>query len=160
MEALRIELLGTNIGTSVFCPGGVNTDNRPAIRRRKPLQGEAVKREGRPGAAVGAWIRWRRASACSTACATTTSTSSRTRSSTRDAGALRCDPRLGAAEAAPRAGSKAETRVLTAPTYAPEIVHRNLPRKSYRGWGADPAARRLELRRLVRDVLPGPSRRT
>jgi len=27
MEALRIELEGTNIGTSVFCPGGVATDN-------------------------------------------------------------------------------------------------------------------------------------
>ncbi|HEY4214293.1 MAG TPA: SDR family oxidoreductase [Steroidobacteraceae bacterium] len=29
MEALRIELEGTNIGTSAFCPGGVNTDNLP-----------------------------------------------------------------------------------------------------------------------------------
>lgn len=29
MEALRIELERTNIGTSVFCPGGVNTDNSP-----------------------------------------------------------------------------------------------------------------------------------
>ena len=29
MEALRIELEGTNIGTSAFCPGGVNTDNSP-----------------------------------------------------------------------------------------------------------------------------------
>jgi NADP-dependent 3-hydroxy acid dehydrogenase YdfG len=27
MEALRIELETTNVGTSVFCPGGVNTDN-------------------------------------------------------------------------------------------------------------------------------------
>jgi NAD(P)-dependent dehydrogenase (short-subunit alcohol dehydrogenase family) len=27
MEALRVELEGTNIGTSVFCPGAVNTDN-------------------------------------------------------------------------------------------------------------------------------------
>jgi short-subunit dehydrogenase len=29
MEGLRIELEGTNIGTSAFCPGGVNTDNLP-----------------------------------------------------------------------------------------------------------------------------------
>src|SRR5580658_8646938 len=29
MEALRIELEGTNIGTSAFCPGGVSTDNLP-----------------------------------------------------------------------------------------------------------------------------------
>ncbi|HWW80316.1 MAG TPA: SDR family NAD(P)-dependent oxidoreductase, partial [Steroidobacteraceae bacterium] len=27
MEALRVELESTNIGTSVFCPGGVSTDN-------------------------------------------------------------------------------------------------------------------------------------
>src|SRR4249920_2905316 len=27
MEALRVELMGTNIGTSVFLPGGVSTDN-------------------------------------------------------------------------------------------------------------------------------------
>ena len=27
MEALRVELMGTNIGTSVFMPGGVSTDN-------------------------------------------------------------------------------------------------------------------------------------
>jgi NAD(P)-dependent dehydrogenase (short-subunit alcohol dehydrogenase family) len=27
MEALRVELMGTNIGTSVFTPGGVSTDN-------------------------------------------------------------------------------------------------------------------------------------
>ncbi|MGH8226589.1 MAG: SDR family oxidoreductase [Steroidobacteraceae bacterium] len=30
MEALRIELEGTNIGTSVFCPGGVGSENPPA----------------------------------------------------------------------------------------------------------------------------------
>jgi NADP-dependent 3-hydroxy acid dehydrogenase YdfG len=29
MEALRVELESTNVGTSVFCPGGVNTDNYP-----------------------------------------------------------------------------------------------------------------------------------
>jgi NAD(P)-dependent dehydrogenase (short-subunit alcohol dehydrogenase family) len=37
MEALRIELEGTNIGTSVFCPGGVNTDNQPAGSRPPQL---------------------------------------------------------------------------------------------------------------------------
>jgi hypothetical protein len=36
-------------------------------------------------------------------------------------------------EAFPEARAKAETRVLTAPPYAPEIVHRLQPRKSYRG---------------------------
>ena len=33
----------------------------------------------------------------------------------------------------PEARAKAETRVLTAPPYAPEIVKRSQPRKSYRG---------------------------
>jgi NAD(P)-dependent dehydrogenase (short-subunit alcohol dehydrogenase family) len=36
MEALRIELEGTNIGTSAFCPGGVSTDNRPPGSRPPP----------------------------------------------------------------------------------------------------------------------------
>src|SRR5580698_9917498 len=34
MEALRVELEGTNIGTSAFCPGGVMTDNRPEGQRK------------------------------------------------------------------------------------------------------------------------------
>ena len=36
MEALRIELEGTNIGTSAFCPGGVSTDNQPPGSRPPP----------------------------------------------------------------------------------------------------------------------------
>jgi len=42
MESLRIELEGTNIGTSAFCPGGVNTDNLPPGTRPPPT-------DGRPG---------------------------------------------------------------------------------------------------------------
>jgi NAD(P)-dependent dehydrogenase (short-subunit alcohol dehydrogenase family) len=34
MEALRVELEGTNIGTSAYCPGGVITDNRPPDQRK------------------------------------------------------------------------------------------------------------------------------
>src|SRR6202167_3728314 len=44
MEALRIELEGTNIGTSVFCPGGVSTDNLPPGSRPPPPPGP----DGRP----------------------------------------------------------------------------------------------------------------
>ena len=36
MEALRVELEGTNIGTSAFCPGGVMTDNRPEAATPPP----------------------------------------------------------------------------------------------------------------------------
>lgn len=38
MEALRIELEGTNIGTSVFCPGGVNTDNYIGTGKEDPFR--------------------------------------------------------------------------------------------------------------------------
>src|ERR1700742_4031130 len=36
MEALRVELESTNIGTSVFCPGGVNTDNYVGTGEENP----------------------------------------------------------------------------------------------------------------------------
>jgi len=38
MEALRIELEGTNIGTSAFCPGGVNTDNYIGTGEENPFR--------------------------------------------------------------------------------------------------------------------------
>jgi NAD(P)-dependent dehydrogenase (short-subunit alcohol dehydrogenase family) len=38
MEALRVELESTNIGTSVFCPGGVNTDNYVGSGEANPLR--------------------------------------------------------------------------------------------------------------------------
>ncbi len=37
MEALRVELESTNIGTSVFCPGGVNTDNYVGTGELEPV---------------------------------------------------------------------------------------------------------------------------
>jgi NAD(P)-dependent dehydrogenase (short-subunit alcohol dehydrogenase family) len=38
MEALRVELESTNIGTSVFCPGGVTTDNYVGSGEENPLR--------------------------------------------------------------------------------------------------------------------------
>jgi NAD(P)-dependent dehydrogenase (short-subunit alcohol dehydrogenase family) len=52
MEALRIELEGTNIGTSAFCPGGVSTDNLPPGSRPPPPPGP----DGRPRPAFGAGL--------------------------------------------------------------------------------------------------------
>ena len=43
MEALRVELESTNIGTGVFCPGGVNTDNYVGLDKPNPF------RKPRPG---------------------------------------------------------------------------------------------------------------
>jgi NAD(P)-dependent dehydrogenase (short-subunit alcohol dehydrogenase family) len=51
MEALRIELEGTNIGTSVFCPGGVSTDNLPP-GSRPPVLGP----DGKPRPSFGAGL--------------------------------------------------------------------------------------------------------
>ncbi|MGB6452390.1 MAG: hypothetical protein WBE92_16685, partial [Steroidobacteraceae bacterium] len=36
MEALRVELESTNIGTGVFCPGGVNTNNYAGTGKDNP----------------------------------------------------------------------------------------------------------------------------
>ena len=64
MEALRVELESTNIGTGVFCPGGVNTDNYVGMDEpnpfRKPRPGEWPPRPAWPPP----WTRWRPASAC------------------------------------------------------------------------------------------------
>jgi NAD(P)-dependent dehydrogenase (short-subunit alcohol dehydrogenase family) len=38
MEALRVELESTHIGTSVFCPGGVNTDNYVGTGEQNPFR--------------------------------------------------------------------------------------------------------------------------
>jgi NAD(P)-dependent dehydrogenase (short-subunit alcohol dehydrogenase family) len=46
MEALRVELESTNIGTSVFCPGGVQTDNYVGSGEENPLRKPPA--DGRP----------------------------------------------------------------------------------------------------------------
>jgi NAD(P)-dependent dehydrogenase (short-subunit alcohol dehydrogenase family) len=118
MEALRVELMGTNIGTSVFTPGGVSTDNigsaeGTAVLMMDPLEaGERVLNgvrhndlfifshpEFKPGMQE------------------------------------RFDAILASvpAEAFPEARAKAQARVLTSPPYAPEIAHRRQGRASYRG---------------------------
>ncbi len=51
MEALRIELESTNIGTSVFCPGGVATDNYFGTGEKNPYLEELARQ--RPQNAPG-----------------------------------------------------------------------------------------------------------
>ncbi|HTV49943.1 MAG TPA: SDR family oxidoreductase [Steroidobacteraceae bacterium] len=54
MEALRIELEGTNVGTSVFCPGGVATDNYLGTGEENPYLKElALSRPRPPGMPAG-----------------------------------------------------------------------------------------------------------
>jgi NAD(P)-dependent dehydrogenase (short-subunit alcohol dehydrogenase family) len=40
MEALRVELEGTSVGTSAFCPGGVNTDNYQDTGETNPYRAQ------------------------------------------------------------------------------------------------------------------------
>jgi NAD(P)-dependent dehydrogenase (short-subunit alcohol dehydrogenase family) len=118
MEALRVELAGTNIGTSVFSPGGVSTDNilseagNVPASSMDPLEaGERVLNgvvnndlfifshpEFKPGMKE------------------------------------RFDSILASAptDGFPAARASAETPVLTAAPYAPEIKHRSAPRKNFR----------------------------
>ena len=54
MEALRVELESTNIGTSVFCPGGVNTDNYIGTGEENPYHAHGAGGPPRPaGPPVG-----------------------------------------------------------------------------------------------------------
>jgi NAD(P)-dependent dehydrogenase (short-subunit alcohol dehydrogenase family) len=118
MEALRVELAGTNIGTSVFAPGGVSTDNilseqgNVPANSMDPLEaGERVLNgvvnndlfifshpEFKPGMKE------------------------------RFDAILASEPTDGF----PEARARGEVRVLTSPAYAPEIAHRSKPRKNYR----------------------------
>jgi NAD(P)-dependent dehydrogenase (short-subunit alcohol dehydrogenase family) len=117
MEALRVELAGSNIGTSVFSPGGVSTDNLlsaegGSAQMMDPLEaGERVLNGvvnndlfifSHPEFGPGMKERF-------------------------DA-ILASLPTDGF----PEARARAETRVLTAAPYAPEVTHRKAPRKSYR----------------------------
>jgi NADP-dependent 3-hydroxy acid dehydrogenase YdfG len=48
MEALRVELERTNVGTSVFCPGLVSTENYPT-GQENPYHAAQAAKMGRPG---------------------------------------------------------------------------------------------------------------
>jgi NADP-dependent 3-hydroxy acid dehydrogenase YdfG len=48
MEALRVELESTNIGTSVFCPGLVSTDNYVGTGEENPYRAAQQAQSGRP----------------------------------------------------------------------------------------------------------------
>jgi NAD(P)-dependent dehydrogenase (short-subunit alcohol dehydrogenase family) len=48
IEALRVELQGTTVGTSAFCPGGVNTDNYLGTGEQNPYLAGRPKPPGPP----------------------------------------------------------------------------------------------------------------
>jgi hypothetical protein len=48
IEALRVELEGTTVGTSAFCPGGVNTDNYLGTGEENPFRKSQPMPKGMP----------------------------------------------------------------------------------------------------------------
>ncbi len=118
MEALRVELMGTNIGTSAYTPGGVSTDNLGSAEGTAVLMMDPIE----AGERVLNGVR-------------NNDLFILTHPEFKPGMKERFDAILASVpnEPFPEARAKAETRVLTAPPYAPEIVHRSQPRKSYRG---------------------------
>ncbi len=117
MEALRVELAGTNIGTSAYCPGGVSTDNFASTEGASSLMMDPLEAGERvlhgvknndlfilthPEFAPGMKERF--------------------------------DAILASApqESLNEARAKAQTRVLTSPAYAFEVKHRSKKRENYR----------------------------
>jgi NAD(P)-dependent dehydrogenase (short-subunit alcohol dehydrogenase family) len=118
MEALRIELMNTNIGTSVYSPGGVSTDNLGSAEGSAALMMDPLE----AGERVLNGVK-------------NNDLFIFTHPEFKPGMKERFDAILASVppESFPEARAKAETRVLTAPPYAPEIVKRSKPRKSYRG---------------------------
>jgi short-subunit dehydrogenase len=117
MEALRVELMGTNIGTSVFMPGGVSTDNIASEAGTEALMMDPLE----AGERVLNGVK-------NNDLFIFTHPEFKPGMKERFDAILASEPTDGF----PEARAKAETRVLTAPPYAPEITHRSQPRKSYR----------------------------
>jgi NAD(P)-dependent dehydrogenase (short-subunit alcohol dehydrogenase family) len=117
MEALRVELMGTNIGTSVFMPGGVSTDNIASEAGTEALMMDPLE----AGERVLNGVK-------NNDLFIFTHPEFKPGMKERFDAILASEPTDGF----PEARAKAESRVLTAPPYAPEIVHRSQPRKSYR----------------------------
>jgi len=117
MEALRVELMGTNIGTSVYSPGGVSTDNMLSDQGQAALMMDPLEAGERVLNGV-----------VNNDLFIFTHPEFKAGMKERFDAILASIPTDGF----PEARAKAETRVLTAPAYAPEIAHRSQPRKSYR----------------------------
>jgi NAD(P)-dependent dehydrogenase (short-subunit alcohol dehydrogenase family) len=117
MEALRVELMGTNIGTSVYSPGGVSTDNMLSDQGQAALMMDPLE----AGERVLNGVKHNDLFIF-------------THPEFKPGMKERFDAILASVptDGFPEARARAEARVLTAPPYAPEIAHRSQKRASYR----------------------------
>jgi NAD(P)-dependent dehydrogenase (short-subunit alcohol dehydrogenase family) len=113
MEALRVELAGT----SVFCPGGVSTDNFASDAGQASLMMDPLEAGERVLNGV-----------VNNDLFIFTHPEFKPGMKDRFDAILASEPQDGF----PEARAKAQARVLTSPAYAPEIEHRTPKRKSYR----------------------------
>jgi hypothetical protein len=146
MEALRIELEETNIGTSVYLPCAVNTNigrselyrpeqlkNAPRAATAAPLPRPPGGMPGNPPAPAG--MDPIEAGEVVMAGIRNNDLFIFSHPEFKPGMQERFDAILASVppEPFPEARAKAQTRVLTAPPYAPELAHRKQSRKSYRG---------------------------
>jgi NADP-dependent 3-hydroxy acid dehydrogenase YdfG len=117
MEALRIELMGTNIGTSVYSPGGVSTDNMLSDAGQSAVMMDPLEAGERVlnGVVNNDLFIF-------------------THPEFKAGMKERFDAILASVpdEAFPANRATASAVVLTAPPYKPEIEHRRTKRNSYR----------------------------
>jgi NAD(P)-dependent dehydrogenase (short-subunit alcohol dehydrogenase family) len=136
IEALRVELEGTTVGTSAFCPGGVNTDNyigtgeiNPYRAKNPPPAGGPPRPPGPPPGMDPLEAGERVMNGViNNDLFILTHPEYMPGTKQRFDAMLDSEPR----ESFPPERAKMETRVLHAGIYAREIVHRKKKRKSYR----------------------------
>ena len=135
IEALRVELEGTTVGTSAFCPGGVNTDNYLGSGEENPFRQAGPRPPGAPafrGPPPGmdpleAGERVLNG-VINNDLFILTHPEYMPGTQQRFDAMLESEPD----EIAPEARAKGEARVLHAGIYPREIAHRQKKRKSYR----------------------------
>jgi NAD(P)-dependent dehydrogenase (short-subunit alcohol dehydrogenase family) len=137
IEALRVELEGTTVGTSAFCPGGVNTDNYFDTGEENPYRAAQLLKAGlparpsRPPTGMDPLEAGRRVlnGVINNDLFIVTHPEYMPGTQTRFDAMLGSEPVEDASP--PEARVKGETRVLHAGIYKREIAHRQKKRKSF-----------------------------
>jgi NAD(P)-dependent dehydrogenase (short-subunit alcohol dehydrogenase family) len=137
IEALRVELEGTTVGTSAFCPGGVNTDNYIGTGEENPFRAGQKRPPGAPALPPGPPPGMDPLEAgervmngvINNDLFIVTHPEYMPGTQQRFDAMLASEP---AGETIPEIRTKLETRVLHAGIYAREVEHRKKKRKSFR----------------------------
>jgi NAD(P)-dependent dehydrogenase (short-subunit alcohol dehydrogenase family) len=134
IEALRVELEGTTVGTSAFCPGGVNTDNYLGTGQENPFRAASVRPPGPPRKGPPPGMDPLEAGERVLNGVIHNDLFIVTHPEYMEGARQRFDAMLTSEpqEGFPEDRARGETRVLHAGIYPREIVHRRKKRKSFR----------------------------